>query len=281
MHPDSTADDALSKPYIHSSQRAVLQRYLEATGAAADCTIEYSPVLNRTADWWLQPRPGQAQTWPGRVVNLTPDPGSSIASMTAAVEEKLGGEDGLVCLVADDIRIDRTDWLDEAIALMKRHPDTVMVGGPIRDPAGVTLTAGCVLGFEGCCGSPDRGRPVVDPGFFTQLKKQRSVSAVSAQFAVLRASFLRELWQSSGISTAPISLLGAWAGAYALRTAKRVVYSPFFSAVSSEDWEVFVSSEQRSYFREVNHDILPDHRFYSRYFGLTKDLAYQVLPVKQ
>jgi hypothetical protein len=29
----------------------------------------------------------------------------------------------------------------------------------------------------------------------------------------------------------------------------------------------------------MNRDVLPDHRFYSRYFGLTKESAYQ--PVSQ
>ena len=57
MHPDSTADDAGSKPYIHSSQKAVLQRYLDATGLAAKFDIEYSPILKDTCDWWLHRRP--------------------------------------------------------------------------------------------------------------------------------------------------------------------------------------------------------------------------------
>jgi O-antigen biosynthesis protein len=36
MHPESTADDAGSKPYIHSSQKAVLHRYLDAAGLASN-----------------------------------------------------------------------------------------------------------------------------------------------------------------------------------------------------------------------------------------------------
>jgi len=288
MHPQSTADDALSKPYIHDSQRAVLQRYLDSTGAARDCTVEYSPVLNgsvpagsRSADWWLQPRldPTPAQPWP--VLTVAPAPRSSFESLVETIEHGLSGQDGLVCLVADDIQIDRPDWLQDAIALMKRHPDTVMVGGPIRNSSGVILTAGCVLGFEGDCGCPDRGRPVVDPGFFTQLKKQRSVSAVSSEFAVMRASFLRELWRGGSAAAASTAFLGAWAGAYALRTAKRVIYSPFFSAVSGLDWDAQVQAGERERFRAANRDILPDQRFYSRYFGLTKESAYQPVPVKQ
>jgi hypothetical protein len=276
MHPESTADDALSKPYIHDSQRAVLQRYLDSTGAAQDYTVEYSPVLNRTADWWLQPRAGQTQPWP--VVTVSPSPQASLAALVETVERCLEGREGLVCLVAADIQIDRTgldqpDWLQDVIALLKRHPDAVMVGGPLRDGNDVIQSAGCVLGFEGDCGCPDRGRPVVDPGFFTQLKKQRSVSAVSSQFAVIRASFLRDLSQND--VQASIAFLGAWAGAYALRTAKRIIYSPFLSAVASADWDAMVKPEERARFREINAGILPDRRFYSRYFGLTKESAYQ------
>ena len=163
MHPESTADDAQSKPYIHDSQRAVLQRYLESTGLASEYTVEYSPVLNRTADWWLQPRPNQTNPFP--VVSLAPSPKASVASLLAVAEQSLNGADGLICLVAAgikvdiniDLQVDRSDWLQEAIALIRRHPDTVMVGGPIRSESGAILSAGCVLGFEGECGCPDRG----------------------------------------------------------------------------------------------------------------------------
>jgi glycosyltransferase involved in cell wall biosynthesis len=272
MHPESTADDALSKPYIHESQKAVLQRYLDSTGAAQEYTIEYSPVLDRTADWWFQPSAQQTEPWP--VMTLVPLPQASIASLLETVEQNLKGQEGLVCLVASDLKIDRPDWLQDAIALLKRHPDAVMIGGPIRDSSGVFQSAGYVLGFEGDCASPDRGRPVVDPGFFTQLRKQRSVSAVSSQFSVIRVSFLRGLVQNAAGS---VAFLGAWAGAYALRTGKRVIYSPFLGAVSAVDWDALTTEEERARFRESNRDILPDHRFYSRYFGLTKASAYQPL----
>jgi glycosyltransferase involved in cell wall biosynthesis len=275
MHPESTADDALSKPYIHSSQKAVLQRYLESTGAAGDCTVVYSPVLNGTADWWLQPRAGQPPPWP--VAHLTPRADDSVGQLIAAVEQQLHGQEGLVCLVAEDLRIDFADWLLEVVALLQRHLDTVMVGGAIRDSSGAVLSAGAVLGFAGDCGYPDRGRPIVDPGFFTQMKKQRSVSAVSSQFAVLRASFLRELAPSA----ASVAFLGAWAGALALRTGKRIICSPFLNAMSTIDWDALVSPQERERFRHVNQDLLPDHRYYSRYFGLTPEWAYQPVPMEQ
>jgi hypothetical protein len=100
--------------------------------------------------------------------------------------------------------------------------------------------------------------------------KQRSVSAVSSQFAVMRASFLREL--PADVS---IPFLGAWVGAVALRLKKRIVYSPFLSAVSSMDWEALVTAGEREAFQKVNRDILPDRRYYSRYLGLKRESAYR------
>jgi hypothetical protein len=127
-----------------------------------------------------------------------------------------------------------------------------------------------VLGFEGGAGCPDAGRPAIDPGYFAQMWKQRSVSAVSSQFAVMRASFLREL-----PAEVSIPFLGAWAGASALRLKKRIVYSPFLSAVSGIDWDSLVTAGERESFQKVNHDILPDRRYYSRYLGLKRESAYK------
>jgi glycosyltransferase involved in cell wall biosynthesis len=56
MHSDSTAEDAVYKPYIASSQRAVLQRYLDCSGRAEDYPVERSPLLPDSVDWWLRPQ---------------------------------------------------------------------------------------------------------------------------------------------------------------------------------------------------------------------------------
>jgi hypothetical protein len=127
-----------------------------------------------------------------------------------------------------------------------------------------------VLGFEGGAGCPDAGRPFIDPGYFAQMFKQRSVSAVSSQFAVMRASFLREV-----PADASIAFLGAWAGAVAFRLKRRIVYSPLLSAVSSIDWDALVTPRERELFENVNRDILPDRRYYSRYLGLKRESAYK------
>jgi glycosyltransferase involved in cell wall biosynthesis len=283
MHPESTADDALSKPYIHTSQRAALERYLNLRGVAGDYKVEYSPLVNGTADWWMERK--HIRPWPAVLVVLTNGAGGQelatapdypdLARVELRADAGLGAlreiaGDGLVCLVSEDLQIDRSDWLWDAISLFEKHPDTVMVGGRIRNSRGEIVSAGLVLGFEGGAGCPDAGRPAIDPGYFAQMWKQRSVSAVSSQFAVMRASFLREL-----PAEVSIPFLGAWAGASALRLKKRIVYSPFLSAVSGIDWDSLVTAGERESFQKVNHDILPDRRYYSRYLGLKRESAYK------
>jgi glycosyltransferase involved in cell wall biosynthesis len=290
MHPESTADDASSKPYIHSSQKAVLQRYLENSGLAAKFQVEYSPLLPGSADWWLRRLP--IHPWPALLVSLETSsqapPQSldypeiprlsfpvrgALPSLAALIASQ--AEDDLVCLVADDLAVDRADWLWEAIGLFERFPDTGMIGGWIRNRAEVTMSAGNVFGFAGGCSSPDRGRPALDNGYFTQMRKQRSVSAVSSQFAVLRAGFLQDLLKEAN-AKASISMLGAWAGAYARRTGKRVIYSPFLSAVSEVDWDAPANPEEVAAFQSANADLIPDCRFYPTAFSLQAGQAYRL-----
>ncbi len=289
MHPESTADDAASKPYIHSSQKAVLQRYLDDSGLAAKYLVEYSPLLPGSADWWLRRRP--IEPWPAILVSLEtvskpvlqpldypaiPRFSFSINAPLSSLAELAAGQD-LVCLVANDLQIDRADWLWEAVGLFERFPDAVMIGGHIRNSAQVTMSAGYVLGFGGGCGCPDRARPAIDPGYATQMRKQRSVSAVSSQFAVLRADFLKELVQDQSAHTS-IFMLGAWAGAHALRNGKRIIYSPYLSAVSDLDWDALAKPQELAEFALKNADLMPDHRFYPAAFSMQVGKAYKLTP---
>ncbi|MBV9296829.1 MAG: hypothetical protein JO145_14755, partial [Acidobacteriaceae bacterium] len=298
MHASSTAEDALHKPYIHNSQRAVLQRYLDGSSHSDDYSVEYSPLLPGSADWWLRPRRNKAR--PLLIAVLThsdaPKPGQkpkfsfdypdvrwefvSIHSHPHSLDglcETLSDPDGFICFLAQDIEsIDCSDWVWEAIGLAELHPETVMVGGRIRNKKRIITAAGFQFGFDGPCGCPDRGRSAIDRGYFAQMFKERSVSAVSTQFAVIRADFLCDLLRNGLAPQSSIPFLGAWAGAYALRTGKRVVYSPFLSAVSDVDWETLSGPEEKQAFLGRNRDLIPDRRFYPRYFSLHGTEAYQI-----
>ena len=191
-----------------------------------------------------------------------------------------GQEDELICLRSDDLQIDRSDWLWEAIGLFERHPDAAMVGGHIRNSSGTTMSAGYVLGFGAACYCPDRGRPAVDPGYFTQMLKQRSVSAVSSQFCVLKARFLRDL-ANQVPDSATIPFLGAWAGAYALRTGQRIVYSPYLRGRSNLAWDALPNGAEITEFQQRNANLMPDCRFYPNVFGMEAGYCYRLVAPKK
>jgi hypothetical protein len=145
--------------------------------------------------------------------------------------------------------------------LFELFPDTVMIGGRIRNSAGEILEAGLQLGHAGLCGSPDRGRKESDPGYFGQVWKQRSVGAVSLQCAVLKPAFLLETLAEVP-DRVSLVFLGAWLGAHALRTGKRVVYTPFLGGVSAGTWDGLITEAETQLFTSMNSDILPDRRYY-------------------
>ena len=259
VHAQSTADDAASKPYIHSSQKAVLQQFLDAHPLGSKFEIGYSPLFRGAAHWHFVRR--QEETPAMATVAIRHLRGEA-RSLRAVAERR-----GFVHLVGEDVASESSEWMREAEGIFDLHPDAVMIGGLIQNRQGMVYDAGRSFGFGGVCGCPYRGRAVSDLGYFGQLSKQRSVSAVSSQFAMVRAEFLRELLEMIP-ATASLACLGAWAGAYALRGGKRVVYSPFMRAISDVDWDALVEPAEWTLFAEKNHDVIPDRRFYPRPFSL-------------
>lgn len=290
VHAHSTADDAASKPYVHSSQKAVLQRFLDAQANPAKFGIEYSPLLGGAAHWHFSRKHSDPRALISAVlmtgsgsrgnhakgnypeIRRSPVPIGASVDCLALLATEVAEQDGFLHLIGDDVEVDDGDWPWEALTLFELHTDTVMIGGRIRNREGRLTDAGRYFGFRGACGCPDRGRSVVDPGYFGQVWKQRSVSAVSTQFAVMKASFLLELL---AVLPRQVSLpfLGAWAGAHAIRSGKRIVYSPFLSGVSELDWDSLVAGSERNVFEEINWDLIPDLRFYSRYLSLERPFA--------
>jgi Glycosyl transferase family 2 len=274
-HAHSTADDAASKPYVHSSQKAALQRFLDAQPNPAKFSIEHSPLLGGAAHWHFSRQHSDPRALVSTVLRSSSGMDTNVDCL-APLAREVAEEDGFVHLIGEDVELDAEikngEWTWEALTLFELHPDTVMLGGRIRNSEGMITEAGRYFGFGGVCGCPDRGRSVLDPGYFGQVWKQRSVSAVSTQFAVIKATFLLELLAALP-PRASLPFLGAWAGAYAVRSGKRIVYSPFLSGVSDLDWDSLVAPSERDLFSEMNKDLIPDRRFYSRHLSLEKPFA--------
>lgn len=262
MHPESTADDAGSKPYIHSSQKTVIQRYLNDKQFSDVNEVRYSPLLPGTADWWIERQHvKQAQC-------LVVREAVTFCDLMKAVS----GAPEFVCLLQPGLEPERDDYLWEAQGLFERFPDAGMVGGWVANKGGFVEDGPLVLGFDGACGCPDFGRPVVDPGYFTQLRKQRSVSAVTSRFAVFRRTFLEEAFSAGGFQDAGVWDLGAWMGEFALRRKQRIIFSPFLKCERKSE-EITKGSS----FKKVAE---ADNRFYPITFGLNRETAYQLVPLR-
>ncbi len=294
-HARSTADDAASKPYVHSSQKAVLQRFLNAQSDPPKFKIEYSPLLGGAAHWHFarqhhDPKPfvsvvlchGSCAAARNGNASGTSSPETRTVHIAAtenpqallSIAREAALQQGFLRFLGGDVQTDDSDWAWEALGLSELHPDTAMIGGRIRNPGGVITEAGRHFGFRGVCGCPNRGRSFQDAGYFAQMWKQQSVSAVSSQFAIIEAEFLLQVLRNLP-PQASLAFLGAWAGAHALRIGRRVVYSPFLGGVSDLDWETLISPAEKSLFGERNRDIIPDRRFYSRYFSLEEPFALE------
>jgi hypothetical protein len=269
VHAHSTADDAASKPYVHASQRAVLQRFLDERRAGAQFKIEQNPLVGGMAHWRFSRQDCEAVLFTPVAIGRGNRPARTIAEAARCAAER----NGFVQLIGDDLEINDPEWRQEALSLFELHPEVVMIGGRIRDRQGIITEAGRYFGFAGPCGCPHRGRRFADPGYFGQMWKQRSVSAVSTQCSIVRASFLYEVLRHVP-EQASLAFFGAWAGALAARCGKRVVYSPFLSAVSDLDWDTLIDPAEEALFARVNRDIIPDRRFYSRNLSLERPFAF-------
>jgi hypothetical protein len=296
MHSASAALNIDSKPYVSTSHQRVLNRFLSSQPDAERYQVASSPLFNRTPDWWFRrkhsdprpilsvvlgggdemPRPVPGYR-PHKLVALSLDAGLDELSNVVARETTRGA---LVHLVAAGVEMEGDEWPWEALAMMELHPDTVVVGGRVYDKAGRIVAAGEYLGFGGDCGCPDIGRHIKDPGYFAYMWKQRSVSAASTMLAMFDAAFLGEAIDALP-GNASLAFLGAWAGAHAARTGRRVVYSPHVSGRGALDrgvWEGLVMSKEREVFVRLNADVIPELRFLSPLLSLEPGSAYQPVP---
>ena len=293
VHAHSTADDAGIKPYVISSQEAVLTRFLGAQARGNKFSLQNSSLLPGAAHWHFvrqhsDPQPMLCillETTPARATARVPTsnyPALRFARLplqTNLFELKelllsMGAQDRYTCFLSADLSVQNADWPWEALGLFELFPDTVMVGGRIWNETGAIVEADQHLGFGGPCGCPNRGRSGSDPGYFAQMWKQRSVSAVSLQFAVIETQYLLEVLREVP-ATASVVFGGPWIGAAALRDQRRVIYTPFLSGISDTNWEKFVTPDERKVFLKENARAIPDRRYYPQPFSLKKGFALE------
>lgn len=300
-HQGSTGGNIQSKPYVFDSQQNVLSKFLRAQPQASRFRLEKSPLFGGSPDWWIRrteanPRPITTVVWsagekapvPGGITidraiphEITAVGGAAALSALGAIARACAGTGRLIHLLWEAVDLDGPEWAWEAMGLLELFPDTVMVGGRLHDGRQI-LTAGQMFGFGLGCDSPDRGRQLHDPGYFAQMWKPHSVSAVSAQHAVVDAQFLAgALDELDGLDGLPASMahLGAWLGGIARRAGARVVYSPFFSGHAQRDADLEISPRERGVFRVVNADLIPETHLLSPRLGLSRGTAY--LPVAE
>ncbi|HEY5168138.1 MAG TPA: glycosyltransferase, partial [Thermoleophilia bacterium] len=243
MHAQSTAMDITAKSSVESSHRAVLGGWLAATGLSERFSIEKSPLFSGTPDWWIRRRavdpPHFVVVHVGEMSEAaTPNTAGVPVSQRYAVNRSAQAcdlaaildpdlpADSLVCVARAGAMPDGQDWAWEAIGVFDLHADAVGVCGRTLDEASRIVDAGGCLGFGSGADSPDAGRPLADPGYGLWLWKRHSVSTASGAFAVYRAGFLTGLLKDGCPADLDLRLLGAWAGAHARRTGRRIVYSP-------------------------------------------------------
>jgi hypothetical protein len=184
----------------------------------------------------------------------------------------------LVVILSDVVVPISLDWPWEALGLFELHEDAVVVGGRVLDSTRRVVSAGEIFGLDGIVGTPDWGRCNNDPGHYGLHISQRSVDAVSGEFFIARAGFLRRVLATlpEHLMDTP-QLLSAWIGGHARRTGKRVVYSPHIVAQRVVPGDIPASaSVDLALFEEHFGDLLEDDRHYSRYHVRDQKCGYQL-----
>jgi len=290
MHPESAALNIGSKSYLDSSHVHVLQKFLDSRPRPDLYRIERSPLWGPTPDWWFRRRHVEpraittvrlASTGNGcrspqgsqDTVIALDEPASSLRRLA---ECEASGT--LLHLVWDKVDVEDDEGTWDALALFELHPDTVMVGGRVLDRDRRIVAAGDYFGFGGECGCPDLGRSESDPGYFGQMWKQRTVSAVPSMLAVVEPEFLVDALEQLEQTRVSLAFLGAWLGAVAATEQRRVVFTPFLvgrTTATRREWDAFVGATERTAFLDrFEPEVVPETRYLSRSLSLDPASPY-------
>ena len=249
MHPESTAGNIHSKPYVFDSQRRVLEKFVEAARPAVPCDVVPSALFPGTPDWRLltdrEPRVLTAVFGPlaapePRVAGTASRSTRTVSTLDelASAARAAADEGSLLHMVCRGVDVDEETWAREAASLLALFPDTAIVGGPLLHK-GRVIDGARIAGVGRGLDAVDAGRYAHDPGYFAQAWKPHTVDAVPAGHLVVEPSFLLEV-----IGQLPPTLLdvpsrvGPWLSVAARVRGRRVVYSPYLrAALTSESLE--------------------------------------------
>ncbi len=197
----------------------------------------------------------------------------------AYLQQALAGlaEDALIASLTDQLYPTNAGWAWEATGVFDVHADAVACTPRILQCNGLLASAGEHFGFGGLVGSPDRGRGVDDSGYHGWVYCQRSVSAVASDFSICRREFLANALDHLP-AAASRQMLGAWLGALAARSGRRIVYTPFLTAqyVAEQIPAVQPSHEEVFEFLSRYHDLVLQDRYYSRFLQLTRGRGFEL-----
>jgi hypothetical protein len=274
MHAGSTSGNIGSKDYIYASQRALLARLVAAGPHPERFAIEPSPLFPGTPNWRIRRLPVAARpivtvvigdpdsaavaawraasTYPAQrwttIAEETPPRLDALVALARAAQ----AEGALVRLLADTVApvppCDDDAMLWEAVGLFERFADTAMVGGRIVVADGRIVAAGGYFAYRMGADCPDVGRPLDDPGYQGQMWQQRTVDAVDAALAVVEPGFLIEAIEAARNVIGSMAFLGAWCGAVARRTGRRVIYTPFITGRAVGELGSVTRAERLAFF---------------------------------
>ncbi|TDY25468.1 methyltransferase family protein [Paraburkholderia sp. BL6665CI2N2] len=281
MHARSTAGDIHSKSYIYSSQSHVIGKLVKHSEHPDWYRVELSPMFDGTPDWRIV-RDSNASK-PSIITVLL---GDSPSPIEASASGGPFGEDPVarllrsieqvrapfVHLQSPDVRVADGTWQQDAQMLFELFPDTAVVGGRFKFGHEI-VAADVYFGFGNGFDSPNATRNVADSGYFCQMWKPHSVSAVSAQHCVVRTELLREVLAALVGTGIELEHLGIWLGAAARRRNQRVVYTPFFFAESMYRPTAVAQNEALA-FRKAFPDLVIDNSTFSRRLDLDSHRAF-------
>ncbi len=287
MHPGSTSANYKSKTFIYGSHLFVLNRFLAGYDGPNSLSVSLSPLFNGTPDYRFSAitsdldeaannlkisRDGSTpeSVVTNRIATIRLSPTTTPAEVCSELRS-FPDDVSMIHLLAADCDLPNDEWRSEAKAMFYLFPDCAIVGGRIHNTSTIS-EAGFVFGYDKGIGCPDAGRAINDPGYFGQMWKPRSVAAVSCRHCVIERQFLNQCLAAMP-NDIRIPLLGPWLGALAAKHGRRVIYTPFVEAVSSEN--ICLSEADAQRFNETFGDLSNNLVGYAEHLDRSGIAPYQ------